>query len=131
MAIEHLEDQNRVNCVKEALNSDEHKKLHKGGFTQKRAHGYETSSSAEVAFDKQTEVELNSVRKVAIWCHDSVSKADKHDTTLDSPCSNKVVETNRGPAVCLKEDHQKSETNEDHSVDVYPHSVRSSDLINR
>jgi hypothetical protein len=50
-------------------------------------------------------------------------EAHEEDTQLEGPGGEEEVDTHRGPAVGLEEDHQETETNVDHKVYVLPHRI--------
>jgi hypothetical protein len=52
-------------------------------------------------------------------------EAVEHNGALNSPRTDEIVESDRGPAMCLEEDLQETETNKNHNMDILPHWVVS------
>ena len=56
-------------------------------------------------------------------------EACNEDSDLEDVCGDKEVESDRGPAVCLEEDHEEAEANEDHDMHVLEDGVISLHLV--
>jgi hypothetical protein len=50
-------------------------------------------------------------------------ESPEQDTDLKGPCCNKVIETNRSPRMILQEHHQEAKSNENHDMNILPHSI--------
>lgn len=50
-------------------------------------------------------------------------EACNEDSDLEDVGGDKEVESDRGPAVCLEEDHEEAEANEDHDMHVLEDGV--------
>jgi hypothetical protein len=49
---------------------------------------------------------------------DLVPEPCKQNAYLNCPACNKIVETNGAPRVVLEEDHEESEANKDHDMNI-------------
>ena len=119
----HIKDQHIIQSEEKWFKSSNEHELRESSFSKQRSHWDKESTSTKLATQNSQQINIDFIAEVVMISQQTDPEASEKHTKLDAPARADIVDTNWAPAVGLEEDHEETETDENHNMDVHPHRI--------
>ena len=127
--VKHFKKNHSVQGLHDCFESGEEEHLREGDLAEEGTHRDQDGGRTKLGFDKHNHVEVDLFFETML--DGSSPEAQEDNSALKAPSADQVVETDRTPAVSLKEDHKEAKADEDHHVHIHPHGIVLSQIVRR